>query len=290
LRGGSIITTSIITIAVTGGSYLPVKAADSGVLQRATRISSALFVMMISVFVVGCATVSEEDLVDLQSPNAIVKQEAIQRISQEQSFPASLMYDLASNENEKNAIAIMVESLRRGRESKDVQLNILTALGELSKRTQVPVSPLIEKLKDEDPDIRTQAIEALARTQSKEASTALVKLLEEDAHKYAIIWAIGEIGDKGAIPTLNRLLASEDKYVRHNASRALAKMGSDQEEIDSSSDNSGIFDLGRNAFKKYQGMMIAVFRKIRDIKGAQTARAEAFANLKTPSSIGSKSP
>jgi HEAT repeat protein len=53
---------------------------------------------------------------------------------------------------------------------------------------------------------------------------ALVQLLEKETNKYPIIWALGEIGDKSAVPALNRLLASGDKYMRYNANKALSKI------------------------------------------------------------------
>ncbi len=222
------------------------------------------------IWVGGCSTVSEEDLAHLQSGNAMVKKEAIVRISRGPSFPLSLINGFLRKGNETKAVNMMTALLQKGNESKDVQLNILAALGELGKRRQIPVSALIEKLKDQDPQIRTQAIEALAKTNNKAASAALLGLLDEKKDKYPIIWALGEIGDQGSIAALDRLLASEDKYVRYNARKALAKIGVDEAEIDSNrlgnSNEKGLLEIGRMAFRRYQRAMMIVFERIRGVK------------------------
>ena len=89
----------------------------------------------------------------------------------------------------------------------------------------VPVSPVIEKLKEENPRVRLQAVESLGKIKNPKAAPALVQLLENETDKYPIIWALGEIRDRNAVPGLNQLLSSEDKYVRYNATKALAKIG-----------------------------------------------------------------
>lgn len=227
---------------------------------------------MLFVLVSSCSTVTEQDLVDLQSSNAIVKKEAIQRISKGQHFSFPVMDSLVNMANEKRAAAILVELLSSGKESKDMELTILKTLGALSKTTEVPVAPLIERLKAKDLRIRAQAIEALGKTRNAKASTPLVKLLEEEKEKYAIIWALGEIEDPGAIPALNRLLASEDDYVRYNASRALAKIRTEEVEGNSGTSNNsntkGLIDIGKIAFSKYQDMMMIVFQKVAGLKRA----------------------
>jgi tetratricopeptide (TPR) repeat protein len=192
-------------------------------------MSFVFFVFVLSTFVSGCTTVTEQDLADLQSPNAIVAKEAVERISRGPGFPLNLMGPLARRENEEKAVSIMVEVLRQGHGAKDVKLSILKALGDLGKRTEVPAAPLIEKLKHKDPHVRHCAIEALGKTKSKEALPTLVKLLEQQTDRYPVIWALGEIGDYGAIPYLDQLLAGEDKYVTYNAYRALAKIGTSKE-------------------------------------------------------------
>ena len=231
----------------------------------------ALFAGMLIIWVWGCSTVTEQDLTDLHSANAVVMKEAIEKIARGPSFPLSLMDGLVSKTNEKRAVTIMVELLQDGKESKDVQLSLLTALGELGRKTQVPVTPLIEKLKDKDPQIRVRVIETLARTKNKETSTALVKMLNDETDKYPIIWALGEIGDQEAIPALNRFAASEDKNLSYNARQALAKIRTDETGVHSDpdqSDTKSLLEIGRMVFRKYREVMMALFQKMAHIRRA----------------------
>ncbi|MBW2174241.1 MAG: HEAT repeat domain-containing protein [Deltaproteobacteria bacterium] len=154
----------------------------------------------------------------------MAKREAISRISQGPGFPLNFMPLLLSRSNEEKAVTIMVALLRSERETKDTQASILKALGRLGKKTKVPASPLIEKLREEDPVICREAIAALALIKSKEGLSALLKLLDEERNKYAVIWALGEIGDPTAIPILSRLLANGDDYEKYNARKALEKI------------------------------------------------------------------
>jgi tetratricopeptide (TPR) repeat protein len=164
-------------------------------------------------------------LTDLQNPNAVAKKEALDRISKGPGFPLDLLVPVLNRDNEEKAVTIMLRLLHNGRETKDMQLSVLKALGQLGGKTKVPASPLIMKLKDKNPDIRRGAIEALAKTKSQEGLPALMQLLDSKRDKYAVIWALGEIGDPAAIPTLDRFLASADPYERYNAQKALAKIG-----------------------------------------------------------------
>jgi HEAT repeat protein len=181
------------------------------------------------------------------------------------------MDGLVSETNEERAVNIMVELLQDGKQSKDVQLSILTALGELGRKTQVPVTPLIEKLKHKDPQIRVRAIETLAKTKNKEASTVLVKMLNEETDKYPIIWALGEIRDEEAIPALNRFAASEDKLLSYNARLALAKIRTDETGVHTDpdkSDKKSLLEISRMVFKKYREVMMALFQKMAHMRRA----------------------
>ena len=188
------------------------------------NIVSTFLVLVFSGLIAACSPITEKDLAELQSPNDAVKKEAIQKFATGERFPVSLVEPFLTRSREKKAVAIMAELLHGGGESEDIQVNILKAMGELGKRTQVPVSPLIEKLKERNPRIRLQAVESLGKIKNKEAVPALVRLLEKEGNTYPIIWALGEIGDKSALPALNRLLASGDKYARYNANKALRKI------------------------------------------------------------------
>jgi len=188
------------------------------------NIVSVLLTLLLSGLMAGCSTITEKDLVDLQSHNDTVKKEAIQKLTRGENFFLSLIGPFLNRGMEKKAVSIMVESLSGAKTSEDIQLSILKAMGELGKRTEVPVSPLIEGLKDGNPQIRLQAVESLGKIKNERSVPALIQLLKSETDKYPVIWALGEIGDKSAVPALNRLLASRDKYVRYNANKALSKI------------------------------------------------------------------
>jgi HEAT repeat protein len=249
-------------------------------MESFMRIPLVFFAVMLCMLISSCSTITEKDLADLRSPNDIVKKGAIQRTWCEASFPLSLMGGLVNRVNEKRAVSLMAELLRRGKESKDVQLSIVKALGELGKRTEVPISPLLEKLKDKDPYMRAQAAEAIAKTKNEKASTALIKVLEEETDKYPIIWALGELGDQGAVPALNRLLASEDKYLKYNAFRALSKIETD--EIEHDSDKMGLLDFGKIAYQKYQHVMLGALQRIIGLKRGEADKIKRSCRFRTP--------
>ncbi|MBW2173998.1 MAG: HEAT repeat domain-containing protein, partial [Deltaproteobacteria bacterium] len=175
------------------------------------RRSLAIWVSVLVLLVSGCTSLTEEDLADLQSPNSMIKKEAINRIARGPGFPNKFMGPLLQRNNEEEAVSILIEFLDSKDELEDEQINILKALLRLCQTTKVPSSPLIEKLDEKQPRIRRKVIEVLAKSKSREALPAMVKLLGEEKNKYVIIWALGEIGDPAAIPLLNRLLASADK-------------------------------------------------------------------------------
>jgi HEAT repeat protein len=212
--------------------------------------------------------VTEENLADLQSENNVLKEAAIKKMGKCRSFPLSVISRVLGNTKEKQAVAILVDLLRRGKEPKYMELSLLKALGELGKRIEVPADVLIGRLKHQDVSIRSQAIEALGKIKERSAMPALLQLLREEKEPYPVIWCLGEIGASEPIASLNVLLASENKYTRFNAYRALKKIGKGQAEEDSvpagpDSETSGLLDVASLAFKKYQEAMSLIFRKIR---------------------------
>ena len=184
-----------------------------------------LLVIMLSVVAFGCANEIRNDLIDLESPNVMVRTEAVARMIEGQAFPERIWKRRLNGDDKNKAIAMMTKLLETGKESRAFELDLLKAIGVLGGETEVSVSPLLAKLKDNDSEVREQAIETLARIRNREVSAVLIDMLgEQKAERYTIIWALGEIGDPDAIPTLNRLVASEDKYERYNACNALEKI------------------------------------------------------------------
>jgi HEAT repeat protein len=224
--------------------------------------------MALCVAIAGCTTVSEDDLAALKSHNPVLKQKTLRSISEAGGFPVDWVDTFVNRKNEEKAIAIMVKLLRSGKESKDIEISILKALENLSKKRVVPTSPLIEKLTDEDSRVRAKAIEAVAKAKAKEASPLLVKQLEGDQNKYVLIWALGEIGDKSAVPALNGLLRNQDENVQYIARKALEKidMSVEGEEEAAPRKTSDIFGRFAAFNKEYQKVMISVFRRIQAIR------------------------
>lgn len=181
--------------------------------------------MIFCLLIAGCTAISDQELADLQSANVVAKQEALLRICKGPGFPLKYMGPLLDRDNEKKAVNILVQLLPGEQESKEVELAMIRTLGYLGKITEVPTSSLIDKLGDDDPEIRSEAIQAVAEIQSQEALPALYKLLDSGRNRYAVIWALGEIGGPTAIPMLSKLLASADDYERYNARIALGKIG-----------------------------------------------------------------
>lgn len=256
------------------------KAVDKGARASLMRMSLVFLALMLSMLISSCSTITDQDLADLQSSNTIVKKEALDRISRGQPFPHSFIGGFVNRGNKKRAVSLMVKLLDSGEQSKDVELSILKALGGLGQRVEVPVSLLVDKLRDDDPQVRAQAVETVGKTKNKEASTELVKMLKEERDNYLVVWALGEIGDPRTISALNRLLASKDKYLRYNAYRALAKMGPDQ--MEHAGDQRGLLDVGRIAFRKYQNVMLVVFEKIKGIKSGDAVNVKRFDSTSYP--------
>jgi len=232
----------------------------------------AFLAVMLSLLFSGCASVTEQDLADLSSPNAIIKEKALLRISEEPGFPLNVMDFLVSRGNEEKAVNVLLNLLAAGKESKDVEVAIIKALGQLGQRKDVAWGAVVERLQDKDRGVRAVAIEVLGKTRNNKAATALLELLEKESDDYGVIWALGEIGTSEAVPTLNRLMTNEDPYTRYNAYKALEKIGKSQVEEDSdfkspNLDTTGVLDGGRAAFQKYQDAMISVFKTLVRRKG-----------------------
>jgi hypothetical protein len=227
--------------------------------------------IVVSVLVMGCSGVSQNDLADLENPNTLVKREAIARIMNRQGVSGSLVGDRLSRENKNKALVLMTKMLREGKESKEVELGLLSAMVKLgnSLDAEVLIVPLIEKLKDEDAEIRARAVNVLAKTKTTEAAGALLEQLGKvtEEEQFAIIWALGEIAAPEAIPVLNRLLVADNKYVRYNARKALEKIKVPDygEKRFDARRALGIVKWPIKLLDKYCKMMMATFRWIKGL-------------------------
>jgi len=232
-----------------------------------TRVVSGLFGVILLTMVGACTDViTERDLYDLKTPNTFVKRSVIERIQRSRNFPFSLMDSLIDTKREKEAVAVMLELLRSGKEPKDIRRIILKSFGTLGQRTEIPVRPLLDALKDEDPRIRYVAIEVIGKTKQLKAVDALIKLLGRTMDQdYAVLWALGEIGGDKALPVLNRMAFSDNEYLRYNAFKALSKISLSW--VPETESNSGLVylaNLGRLAVKSYQESMKVALGKMRN--------------------------
>lgn len=223
------------------------------------------------VFVAGCSSVTERDLVDLRSPNVMVRKAAIERIPG-WSGQFDILRRNVVRANEKQAGLILLELLKGEKEPWEVQLSVMRALTRLNDDMEMSMLPLLEKLDHQDRGIRFQAVETLAKLKTKGALDALVQLLHEENNKLPIIWALGEIGSPKAIPTLNDLLESDNQYVRYNAQQALEKLGAARKAPvpSSRSQKDVLLTLGRVPFFKYQKAMANLFSRLGAIKNVHS--------------------
>ena len=87
---------------------------------------------------------------------------------------------------------------------------------------------LINGLKDETLETRIAAIQALGMIQYKPAVKPMSDLIQKtdtETERLSATISLGMIGDKAAIPSLERLLEDEQPNIRWDAAIALAKMG-----------------------------------------------------------------
>ena len=107
----------------------------------------------------------------------------------------------------------------------DLQWRAADALGSLG---EIALEPLLNVLSYHKMHVRIGAIEALSEIKSPRSVDPLIHTLTTD-EDHEVRWvaalALGEIGDKNAIPSLLTSLQDKDRYVRYGSAKALEKMG-----------------------------------------------------------------
>ena len=86
---------------------------------------------------------------------------------------------------------------------------------------------LSEALNEQDPRVVEEAVRGLGRLQIKEAVPALQQLAQGATGNLlqAIFEALGDIGDKRAVSTLEQAITNPDKFIEVEVSYALTKLG-----------------------------------------------------------------
>jgi len=156
----------------------------------------------------GCVpNTSETYLQDLKSDNVMVQKEAIYKLGETQDSSAV------------EALSALITA----NAPKFIKIEAMEALGKIGEERAAEI--IIPLLKDDDQEIREAAIEVLGKLKSRDSVPFLIAILPKKETRLTTIWALGNIGDKTAIPVLATLLKSDDKFVRYNASRSLQKIG-----------------------------------------------------------------
>ena len=107
----------------------------------------------------------------------------------------------------------------------DLQWRAADALGSMG---EIACEPLLKMLTYHKMHVRIGAIEALSEIKSPRSVDPLIQTLmtdEDHEVRWVAALALGEIGDKRAIPSLLSSLRDKDRYVRYGSAKALEKMG-----------------------------------------------------------------
>jgi HEAT repeat protein len=118
-------------------------------------------------------------------------------------------------------VRALVERLRDP--SAEVRQTAARALGNL--RIREASEPLAAALGDEVLTVRLEAVASLGKIGDPRGLQPLAAVLDDPELRASAIWALGAIGDRGAVPLLKPLAEHPDGVVRFNARRALRKLG-----------------------------------------------------------------
>jgi HEAT repeat protein/MFS family permease len=105
------------------------------------------------------------------------------------------------------------------------KIDLVSRLGDT--RSRLVTRELIEHLSDPSPEVREEAIIALAKSKDPEAVEALLAKLRSPQYglQEQSARALGRIGDRRSVPTLIDSLSDPDAGVRASAARALGEIG-----------------------------------------------------------------
>jgi HEAT repeat protein len=137
------------------------------------------------------------------------------------------------DKNVRQAAAVALDTIGHNRASDEIHIRTLISKMQWYDLAEIgapAVEPLIPYLKDNSPEIRQGAAEALGKTGNHKATAPLIPCLSDNWTKVreAAAEALGRIGDAQAMrPLAERLKKEEDSKVRGKIIEALTKFGDD---------------------------------------------------------------
>lgn len=120
-------------------------------------------------------------------------------------------------------------------QDKELRIHAIKAVGDLGGNDDA--GALLAVLDSEsDNDTRKAIVEVLGILKSRDAGPVLQKMLLSESGTDALdenlrlttIWALGNIGDKSAVPVLSGLRNVQDEYVSYNACQALKQISNQE--------------------------------------------------------------
>lgn len=151
----------------------------------------------------ACSADVDETLAALSSDNPVVREEALVD---------------ARSLREDAVVARLVELL--GDDDPGVRLGAVQALDEIGDPNATMA--LTGRIDDPDAAVSKAAVTAIGRMgpDAVTAAPALIASLQQQP-RYDVLWALGQLGDRSAVPVLASLRSHSDPWVRHNATEAL---------------------------------------------------------------------
>lgn len=111
--------------------------------------------------------------------------------------------------------------------NREVRIQAAVMLGLLKDRSPETIAAMRDALiLDRDPDVRAMVARSFLAIPAQRAVDLLIRSLEADPYEATranAAWALGESGDRRAVPVLIRALQDEDTFVRLRAVSALMK-------------------------------------------------------------------
>ncbi len=180
----------------------------------------------------------EQDLQELGSADAFVRDQAVERLAQKDPQIADALISALSDHNKPGlasiakvlgrlrnpkAMKVLKEAMKTGDE--DLRINATWALSQYHSPDTLP--DLLAEIHRPNPLVQGYIAYTLGSFQDPQIVPVLSKLVSHQSPEVAFhaIDALGGMGDKHAIPTLRRALRRPEPVLRMAASSALRRLG-----------------------------------------------------------------